>query len=186
MQKSAITKMPEYFDRYIHLTDDLPFMEVLQTSLKELENLPIEKWKALGEQIYAPGKWTLKDILQHLIDTERVFTYRMTAFSRNDAQKMLGFDEDLYANNAEANRRSVEDLVAELILVRKNYIALYTSFTPEMLLKSGKGYNDSEYSVLSMAFMIPGHQRWHFKIVEERYFPLLPVLKYRHPCFGSQ
>jgi hypothetical protein len=177
MNKSDITKMPEYFDRYIDLTDDLTYMEVLQLSLTELENLPIEKWKALGEQIYAPGKWTAKDVLQHLIDTERVFTYRMTAFSRSDSQKMLGYDEDLYAQNADANRRTIEDLVAELILVRKSYIALYQSFSSEMLLKSGKGYNGLEYSVLSMGFMIPGHQRWHFKVVEERYFPLLLALE---------
>ncbi|TGD56644.1 DinB family protein [Flavobacterium humi] len=177
MQKSAISKMPEYFDRYINLTDDLSFTEVLQISLEELENLPVAQWKALGEEIYAPGKWTAKDILQHMIDTERVFSYRMTAFSRGDSQKMLAFDEDLYANNADANRRTIEDLLAELILVRKNYIALYASFSPEMLLKSGQGFNGSEYSVLAMAFMIPGHQRWHFNIVKERYFPLLAELK---------
>jgi hypothetical protein len=177
MKKSDIPRMPEYFDRYINLTDDLPFMEALQLSLIELENLPIEKWKVLGEQIYAPGKWTAKDLLQHLIDTERVFSYRMTAFSRNDPQKMLSFDEDLYAQNADANRRTIEDLVTELILVRKNYIALYKSFSPEMLLKSGKGFSDSEYSVLSMAYVVPGHQRWHFKVIEERYFPLLSILK---------
>lgn len=177
MRKSDIPKIPEYFDRYINLTDDLTFIETLQLSLKELDNLPIEKWKALGENIYAPGKWTVKDLLQHLIDTERVFSYRMTAFSRSDSQKMLAFDEDLYANNADANRRTIEDLVTELILVRKNYLALYQSFSPEMLLKSGKGYDGSEYSVLAMAFMISGHQRWHFKVVEDRYFPLLLELK---------
>lgn len=177
MTKSDITKMPNYFDRYINLSDDLPFMEMLQLSLKELENFPIEKWKALGENVYAPGKWTTKDLLQHLIDTERVFTYRMTAFSRNDPQRMLAFDEDSYASNADANRRTIEDLLEELVLVRKNYIALYKSFSPEMLLKSGQGYDGTEYSVLAIAYMIPGHQRWHLKIVEERYYPLLLELK---------
>lgn len=173
MKKSDIKKMPEYFDRYINLTDDVTYMEALEISLTELENAPVEKWKALGEKIYAPGKWTVKDILQHYIDTERVFTYRMTAFARKDPQKMLGYDEDLYAQNADANRRTVEDLLEELLLVRKGYIALYKSFTPEMLQLSGKGYNGMEYSVLSMAFMIAGHQRWHFRVLEERYYPLL-------------
>lgn len=177
MNKSAIPKMPEYFDRYINLTEDLPFMEVLQISLNELENLPIQKWKDLGETVYAPGKWTTKDLLQHMIDTERVFSYRMTAFSRSDSQRMLAFDEDSYANNADANRRTIEDLLEELILVRKNYIALYQSFSPEMLLKSGQGFDGNKYSVLAMAYMIPGHQRWHFKVMEERYFPLLLTLK---------
>jgi DinB superfamily len=173
MKKSDIKKMPEYFDRYINLTDDVTYSEALEISLKELENLPIEKWKALGNKVYAPGKWTAKDLLQHLIDTERVFAYRMTAFSRKDTQKMLSFDEDLFAKNAHANRRTIEDLMDELILVRKNFIALYKSFTPEMLLLSGKGYNGASYSVLSMGFMIPGHQRWHFNVMEERYFTML-------------
>ncbi len=177
MKKSDIPKMPEYFDRYINLTEDVPFMEMLETSLKELENFPIEKWVALGENVYAPGKWTTKDLLQHLIDTERVINYRMLAFSRSDSQRMLAFDEDSYADNANANRRTIEDLLEELILVRKNFIALYKSFSPEMLLKSGQGYDGTEYSVLAMAYMIPGHQRWHLKIVEERYYPLLLELK---------
>ena len=159
MKKSDIKKMPEYFDRYIKMTDDVTYMEALEISLKELENAPIDQWKALGEKVYAPGKWTIKDMLQHIIDTERVFAYRMTAFARKDKQKMLSFDEDSFAKNAFASRRTVDDLVEELILVRQNYIALYKSFTPEMLQLSGKGFNGTEYSVLSMGFCMPGHQR---------------------------
>jgi hypothetical protein len=173
MKKSDIKKMPEYFDRYINLTDDVTYMEALETSLKELENAPIEKWKALGEKVYAPEKWTVKDMLQHIIDTERVFSYRMTSFARKDPQQMLGYDEDNYAKNAFANRRSIDNIVEELILVRKNLIALYQSFTPEMLQLEGKSYNGAEYSILSMAFCMAGHQRWHFRILEERYYPLL-------------
>lgn len=173
MRKSDIAKMPEYFDRYINLTDDVTYMEALEISLNELKNAPIDKWKALGEKVYMPGKWTIKDMLQHIIDTERVFAYRMTAFARKDKQQMLSFDEELFGKNAQANRRTVDDLVEELILVRQNYIALYKSFTPEMLLTSGRGYNGSEYCVLSMAFCMPGHQRWHFRVLEDNYYPLL-------------
>ncbi len=173
MKKSDIKKMPEYFDRYINLTDDVAYMEALEISLKELQNLPLEKFKAIGDKTYASNKWTIKDILQHFIDTERVFSYRVTAFAREDGQNMLSYNEDLYAKNAHANLRSFEDLIEELILVRKSYIAQYKSYTPQMLLKSGKGYNGSEYCVLSMAFMIPGHQRWHLRVIEETYFPLV-------------
>lgn len=173
MKKADIKEMPDYFDRYINLTDDVTYMEALEISLKELENAPLEKWKALGDKVYAEGKWTVKDILQHYIDTERVFSYRMTAFARKEAQRMLSYDEDMYAKNALANRRTIEDLVEELILVRKGFIALYKSFTPEMLQESGIGFTGASYSVLSMAFMIAGHQRWHFKVLEERYYPML-------------
>lgn len=173
MKKSDIKYMPKYFDRYINLTDDVTYLEALQISLKELENLPIEKFEALGDKTYAENKWTVKDMLQHFIDTERVFSYRMTAFARKDGQNMLSYDEELYAKNAHANRRTIDDLKQELILVRKSYIAQYKSYTPEMLLTSGKAYNGAEYCVLSMAFMIAGHQRWHLKVLEEKYFPLL-------------
>lgn len=97
----------------------------------------------------------------------------MTSFAREDGQKMLSYDEDLYAKNANAKHRTLNDLLDELKLVRKSYIAQYKSYTKEMLLKSGKGFNGTEYSVLAMAFMIAGHQRWHFRVLEEKYYPLL-------------
>lgn len=73
MTKSDIKVMPEYFDRYINLTDDVTYLQALELSLTELENAPLDKWKALGNRAYAEGKWSVKDILQHYIDTERVF-----------------------------------------------------------------------------------------------------------------
>lgn len=173
MKKSDIKKMPQYFDRYINLTDDVAYLEALNTSLEELVNAPIDKWNALGDKVYAPGKWTVKDILQHYIDTERVFTYRITAIARGDEQAFNSFDEDLFANNAEANRRTIEDLVEELIIMRKGFIKMYQSFTTTMLHRKGRGANGMEYCVLSLGFMIPGHQRWHFKVLEEKYYPFL-------------
>ena len=140
MKKDAIKQMPEYFDRYINMTDDVSFMEALAISLNELQNFPVEKWKALGESVYAPGKWTIKDILQHLIDTERIFCYRVTAFARGETKRMISYDEELYARNADGNHRTVEDLISELILLRQTTIAMYRSFTPEMLHQSGKSF----------------------------------------------
>jgi hypothetical protein len=172
MHKHDIHPMPEYFDRYIALADDGTYLETLQASLDELENFPITDWEALGDRVYAPGKWTLKDLLQHLIDTERIFTYRALAFSRNEPKNMLPYDEDFYATTADANRRTIADLLEELIVVRQSFIAMYRSFSAEMLLKTGKSFK-GEYSVLSLAFMIAGHQRWHFRVVEEKYLPLI-------------
>lgn len=175
MKKSDIKKMPEYFDRYINLTDDVTFMEALEISLKELENAPMDKWIALDEKVYAPGKWTIKDILQHYIDTERVFTYRITAIARGDKQMMSPYDEEIFAKNALANRRTVKDLYDELILVRKGTITMFSSFTVEMLHQSGNGFNGMKYCPLSLGFMIAGHQRWHFRVLEEKYYGLLVV-----------
>lgn len=103
----------------------------------------------------------------------REFSYRITAIARGDKQQLLPYDEDSYAANAEANRRTIDDLYEELVLVRKSVIAMYKSFTNEMLQRSGKGFNGKEYCVLSLGFMIAGHQRWHFKVLEERYYGLV-------------
>lgn len=173
MRKSDIRKMPKYFDRYIALAEDLPIVASLQLSLRELEEAPVDLWRQLGDKVYHPGKWTIKDILQHFIDTERVFTYRITAIARGDKQKMIPYDEDLFATNALANRRSLDDLVSELIFVRKATILLYQSFTSEMLLEEGRGFGGAFYDPLSLGFMLAGHQRWHFRVLTERYYPLL-------------
>jgi hypothetical protein len=171
MYKHDIDPMPEYFDRYIALADDVPYLDALQISLEELERLPKSDWETLGSA-FMRRESDPKDLLQHLIDTERIFTYRVLAFSRNETQKMLSYDEDAYAKNADANRRTITELLDELKLLRQSTIALYQSFSKEMLLKSGRSFK-GHYSVLSIAFMLAGHQRWHFRVVEEKYLPLL-------------
>lgn len=172
MKKDQINPIPAYFDRYIDKTDDVSVMQALDTSLKEIENLPVATLEALGDKVYAPGKWTVKELFQHLLDTERVFTYRATAFSRLEQGQVLSFDEGLYAKNSDANRRKLTDIIHEMKIVRQSFIELYKSYSPEMLLRKGKGAT-GEYSVLAIGFIIPGHQRWHLDVLKERYFPLV-------------
>jgi DinB superfamily len=171
MTRSQLTPMPEFFDRYINSNDDVSLIEALQISLQELIHAPVEKWSALGHQVYAPGKWTVKDMLQHIIDTERVFMYRATAFARGQKEAMP-FDENMYAQNAHASNRELDAIIEEAITLRKSTIQLFQSFTNEMLLQIGISFK-GEYAVQALGFIIAGHQRWHFKILEERYYPLL-------------
>lgn len=172
MKRSQLSTVPEYFDRYINKCDDVELLDAIQTSIDELDNAPIEKWKALGDNVYTPGKWTVNDILQHLIDTERIFSYRALAFARGEMQPLPSFDEDGYAVAAQATNRTVESLVEELKLSHQSFKSLYQSFTPVMLSKMGKGFK-GDYSVASIGFCMPGHQRWHLQVLEERYYPLL-------------
>lgn len=173
MKKSAIEHMPPYFDRYIAEAEDLPILDSLEYSLQELRNAPLAQWKALGDRVYQSGKWTVKDILQHCLDTERVFVYRITAIARGDKQKMNPYDEEEFSKNTLAHQRTVEDLLEELILVRKGTIALFKSFDAKMLHQLGNGFNGVQYSPLALGFMLAGHQRWHYRVLEEKYFPLL-------------
>lgn len=172
MKRSQLNPMPEYFDRYINKCDDVELLEALQICIDELDHAPIEKWKALGQKVYAPGKWTINDLLQHMIDTERIFCFRALVFARGEKQSVPSFDEDGYALSAQANSRSLESLVEELKGTHRSAKALFESFTPQMLSRMCKGFK-GEYSVASVAFVLAGHQRWHFQVMEEKYFPIL-------------
>lgn len=169
--RSQLSPLPEYFDRYITIVDDVTVTKALEISLNELSQAPLKKWEALGNKAYAHGKWTIKDIIQHVIDAERVFSYRALSFARGE-QKVMPFDEQLYGQTAEAVNRTVQDLMEELITVRQASSLLYKSFDAHKLNKRGMGFK-GEYSVHDIGFIIAGHQRWHLNIINERYLPLL-------------
>lgn len=172
MNKSDIRPMPEYFDRYINLCDDVSLKDALQTSINEVNAFPLKEWEKIGNKVYTPGKWTIKDILQHLIDTERIFAYRALAFSRGETALLPSFDEDRYAAAACATERNLEEIIVELKTLHESTKMLFNSFNSQMLLKTGMGFK-GEYSVLSIGFCMLGHQRWHMKVIEEKYMALL-------------
>lgn len=172
MKISDIQYPPTYFDTYIKQVGDLDLSEAFVKSLHAIDALDLEKLHAIGDQVYAPGKWTLKDVFQHVIDTERVFAYRALRFARNDKTALPGFDENLFAENAGANRRSLESVLGELRCVRDSSIRLFESFDETALRRTGTMYQ-SELPVLAVGFTLIGHQNHHFRILEERYFPLL-------------
>jgi uncharacterized protein YehS (DUF1456 family) len=172
MKRSEINPLPEYFDRYILKCDDADMIEVLKTAIKEVENLPITAYQKLGNMVYAPGKWTMNEVFQHMIDTNYIFTYRALAYSRGETEKVPSFDEETYAKNSEANRRDLYDLQFELKHSYESLLLLFQSFTPGMLSLPCIGFKGT-YSVGSVAFCMAGHLRWHVGIIEERYLPLL-------------
>jgi uncharacterized damage-inducible protein DinB len=129
-----------------------------------LETIPLEKL----EYRYADGKWTIKDIIQHIIDAERIFCYRALRISRNDKTALTGFDENEYVENTNANLRDWNDLLTELKLVRRSTVLFFKSISIEQLLRMGTASNHS-VSVRAIGFVILGHQQHHFKIITERY-----------------
>ncbi|MCM5527946.1 DinB family protein [Parasegetibacter sp. NRK P23] len=172
MKRSAIVPMPEFFDRYINLVEDVPVVEALTASAQVFPVADMPKIYALGDKVYAPGKWTIKDVVQHIIDNERIQAYRALRFARNDASLLPGYDEEPYAKEARAERRSLEELLEEFEVTRRSNILLFSSFTEEMLLRKGICFG-KEMSVLALGFVLAGHQEHHVRIVRERYFPLV-------------
>lgn len=117
---------------------------------------------------YAPGKWTIKEILGHLIDDERIYTYRALRFARNDATALPGFDQDHFTRYAGSDRRSTEDLLREFSLVRQSTIAFFASLDEEALLRAGVA-DGNRATVRALGYHIAGHQLRHMNIIRERY-----------------
>lgn len=174
MKKSEINPMPQFFDRYINLVEDIDIFEAFEKYSPARVYAESEKLNALNDLAYAEGKWSVKDILQHVIDNERIMSYRAMRFSRNDKTALPGYDEEFLAANTIAHERSIEDLMQEFDQVRQGTISLFKSMNDEMMLRSGFAYK-SDISALALGFVIIGHPVHHVNVIRERYYPLLPA-----------
>jgi len=156
-----------------------PYIEALAKSDKSiLENLEnthtqfVNLLKDLPEEKqlfrYTAGKWTIKELIQHIIDSERILSYRALRFARGDKTDLPGFDEEEYVLNSEGNDREYMDLLEEFSLVRKSSILLYKSFDEKALPRIGKA-NGSVMSVRALGYIISGHLQHHLNIIRERY-----------------
>ncbi|WP_431134314.1 DinB family protein [Psychroserpens mesophilus] len=157
-----------YFQTYIDKAGDLNVIEGLKqnglTVMAFLEAIPEEKY----DYAYAQGKWTIKELIQHVIDTERIFTFRALSFARKENTALSGFDENEYAKTSQANRRSKQSLLNEYKALRLASIALFESFTDDMMLQIGNASN-SDISVRAIGFILVGHENHHCQIIQERY-----------------
>lgn len=172
MTKSEINPMPQFFDRYINQVEEESLMEGLENSLQILNQIDVEKLKAIGNKVYAEGKWTVNDIIQHIIDNERIMAYRALRFSRNDKTELPGYDEELFGRHTTANSRTIENLIEELITVRASTLFLFKSFDSKMILNQSICFGQT-ISALALGFVIVGHQKHHLNVIKEKYESLI-------------
>ncbi|WP_269684512.1 DinB family protein [Flavobacterium lacustre] len=153
---------------YIKAAANVELIEELEICLHEfirfVQNIPMDKF----DYRYAEGKWTIKDIIQHVIDTERIFAYRALRISRNDTTPLPGFEENDYVENTKANERGIQDLLAEFSAVRYAALFLFKSFSEEQLKRIGTA-SGTVISVRAIGFIIIGHQKHHQNVFQERY-----------------
>ena len=150
---------------YIKAIENVELLEELEISLhdfiKFVQNIPLEKF----DYRYAEGKWTIKDIIQHIIDAERIFSYRALRISRNDKTPLSGFEENEFVKNTNANNRNIQELLTEFSAVRHSNLFLFKSFSQEQLTRMGV-VSDNEVSVRALGFLILGHQKHHQKVFQ--------------------
>jgi uncharacterized damage-inducible protein DinB len=157
-----------FYSPYINALGNVDLIEELEICLhdfiKFVQNIPMDKF----DFRYAEGKWTIKDIIQHLIDAEHVFSYRALRISRNDKTPLPGFNENDYVDSTNANARSIQGLLTEFSALRQSTLLLFKSFSEEQLKRMGIASN-ADVSVRAIGFIIIGHQKHHQKVFQERY-----------------
>lgn len=159
---------PPHFDRYINQVTDDDCVKALQSSLEPLKQFLATIPETQANHAYEPGKWPVKQLLQHCIDAERIFGYRALCISRGEQQSLPGFDENEYADHANAANRTISSLVGEFVTLRQSTIDLFSSFTNDQLNAIGMNNNHAA-KANSFGFIILGHWFHHKKILNERY-----------------
>ena len=157
-----------YFDRYTKLVSEKNIPAAFNGQDKALNDFLAGVSEEKANYAYEEGKWTLKEMLQHLIDAERVFCYRAMCIARRETVNLPGFDENGYAANSDANRRSWADLAEEMKALRTATKLLFRSFSDEMLNIEGS-FNNTESRAGRLGFIIVGHTYHHITVAEERY-----------------
>jgi uncharacterized damage-inducible protein DinB len=160
--------VPHFYKNYVKQVEESDLLQALRISghraLELVHSIPKDKI----DFRYAPAKWTIRELLCHMIDAERIFAYRALRFARNDKTPLAGFEENDYAPQANASGRSLERITAEMAHLRSSTIDLFEGFTPEMLTRKGTS-NNNELSVVALGFIIAGHETHHCHILKERY-----------------
>lgn len=167
-QKPEETEYLPYYGRYISLVQDGDILELLSKQLDETLPLLRSIPQSQASFRYAPDKWSINELVGHLIDSERIFAYRALRFARNDQTPVPGYEQDDYVRNASFNDWSLSELIDEFECVRRSTIFLFKHLNSDAWTRTGVA-NGSEASVRALAYIIAGHELHHRGILRSRY-----------------
>src|SRR5712692_4905084 len=173
MNRPQPTEYAEYYANYISKVPGSDILSVLESQRLQMLQLFSGRSERDGSFRYAAGKWTVKEVLGHITDTERIFTYRTLRIARGDRTPLPGFEQDDFVRNGGFAARTLADLAEEFGAVRSASIALFRSFDEEAWSRRGVA-SQKEVTVRALGFVTAGHQIHHRMILEERYFPAIP------------
>jgi uncharacterized damage-inducible protein DinB len=182
IQKPEKEEFPPYASMYIDLVpDDGMLLQHLEKNFDNVKkfilSLPDEKLYYR----YAEGKWTIKEVLVHIIDDERIYSYRALCFARNDKTALPGFEEKDYAFFSNANQRDIKNILEEYEAVRKATVTLFNGFSEDVFMRKGIA-NNNQATVRALAYHIAGHELHHMNIIKERYLTLVPSPEGERSC----
>jgi uncharacterized damage-inducible protein DinB len=160
------------FKKYVDVVPDGELVAILESQLKDWQRLLAPLRDEAGDFRYAPGKWSIKEVLGHVSDAERVFSYRLLRIARGDKTPLPGFEQDDYIKTANSSSRRLMDLREEFEVVRRSSLALVSSLDEEALRRTGTA-SGNPVSARAMVFVIAGHDRHHWQVLREKYSPAL-------------
>lgn len=172
MAKPAQGSYSSHYEVYISQIPESDLVEAFNAQDKSIAGFFSNISESRTEMGYAPGKWSIKDVLQHLIDCERIFGYRALCIARGEQKSLPGFDDEPYAQMAVANRRGWNSLCEEFILIRKTTKMMFESFSSTDMERTGLA-NNHPVSPLALGYIILGHAAHHINIVKERYLSIM-------------
>lgn len=169
IERPQAGEYPDYGGYYIQqVAENEDALSCMEANQSILENLVGGLDESQLRYRYEPGKWTIKEMVVHMIDAERVFGYRALVAARNDKSPMPGYDHNAYVPASEANERSIENILEEYQAVRAASLALFRNLPAEGLSRLGEA-SESPVTARALAYMIAGHERHHVRLMRERY-----------------
>ncbi|MVN20123.1 DinB family protein [Mucilaginibacter sp. HMF7410] len=168
MSKPKPEEYAPFYQGYVDLVGDDDVLEKLSSNQKKTYEFFLSLPPDKADFAYAEGKWSVKEVLGHMIDTERIMSYRLLRFSRADHHPLAGFNENFYTSKSNYRLRELEDLADEFSALRKANLYLYKNLTEEELKRKGKASN-AIVSVKALLYIISGHEMHHINIIKERY-----------------
>jgi hypothetical protein len=162
------TEFAAYYATYVNAVPDGELLAMLRDQLAATEALLRDIGEARGNHRYAPGKWSVKEVIGHLADAERVFAYRALRFARGDRTPLPGYEQDDYVRTANFDARHLAEIAAEFRSVRSASITLFTGLTPEALVRRGTA-NNVEFTARALGWIIAGHELHHRRLLKDRY-----------------
>jgi hypothetical protein len=159
---------PPYYETYISKLGDQNFSTLIQSQTQELKSFFASKPKEWAYMPYAPGKWTPKEVLGHLLDTERIMTFRALCIARGEKKLLPGFDQDPYVVQGQFNAVALDDLLADFEMQRQAILSMVRTF-PEASFQEIGSANGNPMSTRALLWIIPGHFMHHFQVLQQKY-----------------